>query len=309
MSNSCIPFYWTPSTIDSLEPIRIVCIIGMIIHGLFWIQFFLFSKLREISLIWLFSYLITDLILFIRFFLLFGIRSSSICLDSLARDILCYFEASSKFYLYTVQAYLILGFNICRYKRIVSNQNIYVEKVRWIILSHLLIYVLPIINVIVQFVSQLARISRRRGASCDILYNMLFVQIFNVVITYVFPVFFNLIVIGLAIRFVSSVEGVTSQQIIHLRQKRQRILLIQTIVFYTIWLFSWSPDFIAFQFIYVHSDPGIITSLLSHINTALDPILIGILDVRFLTPLKTRCKRMKRNQKIGTIQPTVNKKN
>ena len=301
MSTACVPFTWLPTTVDSLEPTRIVSIIAGVLHGFFWIQFFVYSSLRQRNMMWIFAYLITDLLLLCRFFVLYEIRVSGTCLFKTSRDILCYFEASSKFYLNTVQSYLILSFNVCRYLQIAAGRNIYTEKPRLILLAHGLIYSLPMVNLVVQFFTTWAQLWRRRGGSCDIQYSSTAVQIFNVFVTFLFPIVTNLIILALDIRYVSSVRGVCSEQIIHLRRKRQRILLCQTVSFYSIWLLLWSPDIATFQFFNVNSEPALFTSLLSYVGIALDPIIVAILDVRFLKPWRTAWKKCKRHRRIGVL--------
>jgi len=248
---------------------------------------------------WLYAYLITDFLLITQFFILYGLGRASICLFTIPRQILCYFEASSKFYITIMQSYLLLAFNVCRYKRIVSNRNIYLEKPRLIVLIHFLIYILPVLNVIIQFLTNLAQIWRRRGGSCGIQYESIIVQIFNLFIIYIIPVFLNIVVLGLGIHHVSSTQGIVSEQIILLRRKRQRILVLRTLAFYSIWLILWSPNILSFQFINVNSDPAILTSLLSYIQIALDPVLIGIVDIRFLTTWQTLWNKIKRHRQIG----------
>src|SRR5256885_14376453 len=115
MSRVCSVFNWSSDILDSLEPTLIVSIIAIIIHSLFWIQFVICSSLRQRNMMWLYVYLITDFLLIARFFILYSIRRTSICLFTTSRDVLCYFEASSKYYINIVQSYLLLAFNICRY--------------------------------------------------------------------------------------------------------------------------------------------------------------------------------------------------
>ncbi len=250
-------------------------------------------------MMWLYVYLITDFLLIARFFILYGIRLASICLFPTVRDILCYFEASLKAYINTMQSYLLLAFNICRYKQIVSNRNIYIEKPRLIVLIHFLIYILPALNIIVQFLTNLAQIWRRRGGSCDIQYVSIIVQIYNLFVIYIIPVVLNIVVLSLGIRNFSSIQGVFSQQIIYLRRKRQRILLLQTLTFYSIWLLLWSPDILSFQFTNANSDPAIVTLLLSYIEIAIDPVIMAIIDIRFLITWQTLWKKLKRHRQIG----------
>lgn len=301
MSAGCAIFSWSPSTLDSLGPTLYVSSIAVAIHTLFWIQFLVFPSLRQRNMMWLYIYLITDFLLISRFFILYGIRLAIACLFPTPRNVLCYFEAASKFYINTVQTYLLLAFNVCRYKQIVSNRNIYLERPRLIVLAHVLIYILPVVNIIVQFLTNLSQIRRRRGGSCDIIYSSTIVQIFNLFVIYIIPVFLNIIILGLGIRYVSSVKGVVSTQIIRIRRKRQRVLVLQTLVFYSIWCLLWSPDVLSFQFINVNSDPAIVTSLLSYMEIALDPALIAIVDIRFLTTWRTLYNKMKRHRQIGAI--------
>jgi ABC-type bacteriocin/lantibiotic exporter with double-glycine peptidase domain len=168
-------------------------------------------------------------------------------------------------------------------------------------LTHFLIYILPALNVIIQFLTNWAQIWRKRGDSCDILYVSLIVQIINLFLIYIIPVVLNIIILGLGIRHVSSIQGVFSQQIIDLRRKRQRILLLQTLGFYSIWLILWSPDILAAQFTNVNSDPATFTSLLSYIEIAWDPAIMAIIDVRFLTSWRTLWNKIKRHRQIGIV--------
>jgi hypothetical protein len=307
MATVCVPFTWSPSAVNSLQPILIVSSIAIVIHGIFWIQIILSSSLRQRNMMWLYVYLITDFLLISRFFILYSIRLAAMCLYPTSQNILCYFEASSKFYVDTVQSYLLLAFNVGRYMQIVYNQNIYTEKPRLIVLIHLLIYIIPALNVVVQFLTDWARLWRRRTGSCDILYNSLTIQLFNLFFTYIIPIVLGIIILGLGIRHVSSIRGVVSEQIILLRRKRQRTLLLQTIAFYTIWLILWSPDLLASQFVNVNSDPALFTSLLNCIEMALDPAFVAVLDIRFLKSWRTIWKRLKRHRQIGIAQkpPTI----
>ena len=72
-----------------------------------------------------------------------------------------------------------------------------------------------------------------------------------------------------------------AQHHISAREKYNRSLVIQFLIFYTIWLLLWSPNLIAYQFTNYISNVTIITSLLNYIEISLDPIIIAALDVRF----------------------------
>ncbi|CAF2939980.1 unnamed protein product [Rotaria sp. Silwood2] len=301
MSTFCVIFDWSIGTTGSLGPIVIISIIAVIIHSIFWIQVLAWASLRQRNMMWLYAYLVTSFLLLSRFFILYSIRRSAVCLFPTSQTILCYFDASWKFYINTVQSYLLLAFNVCRYAHIVFNRNFYTEKPHLIVLIHFLIYTLPALNLMVQFLADWTQIWRRVGESCDIIYLSLTVQIFNLFVIYIIPLLTNIIVLCLGIHHVSSIQGVISAQVIFHRRRRQRILLLKAVAFYSIWLILWSPDTLACQFVDVNSDPGVFTSLLSYIEIALDPILITIIDIRFLTKLRTLWKKIKINRRIGAL--------
>ena len=100
---NCTPLVWSLTTADALSPTVIVCAIALIAHTIFWIQLLLVPNLQEKSMMWLYGYLATDYILLIRFFILYSLRKEEVCLYPIFRMILCYVEASSKFYINAVQ--------------------------------------------------------------------------------------------------------------------------------------------------------------------------------------------------------------
>ncbi|CAF1212372.1 unnamed protein product [Rotaria magnacalcarata] len=302
MDKSCTVVYWKPSTINALEPSLAISIIASIMHVLFWIQVLSFSSLRQQNLIWLYEYIVFNGLLLVRFFLLYGIRRGETCLFPTATNIICYFEASSKAYINTIQNYFLLAFTMSRYLRIVCNQNIYKEKIRVIILLHFLIYTMSGLNIIVQFLTGWTDIWRTPGRSCDILYESVMIQIFNLFIMYVIPVIMNIIILALGIIHVSSTYGIRSEQIISIRHRRQRKLLWQTISFYSVWFILWSPNTLVFQFTDDTSTFAIYTSLLCYLEIALDPLIIAIIDLRFLMSWRKIWKKIHRQQRrIGTI--------
>ncbi|CAF0992232.1 unnamed protein product [Rotaria sp. Silwood1] len=264
MSTICTIFDWSTGNFNSLEPLIILSSVALIIHSIFWIQVLTWSSLRQRNMMWLYAYLITSFLLLLRFFILYGIRQSAMCLFITPRTVLCYFEASWKFYINTIQSYLLLAFNICRYMHIVYNRNIYKEKPHLIIFMHFLIYIIPALNLIVQFLTNWTQIRRGTDESCDIIYLSLTVQIFNLFVIYIIPLVINIIILCLGIRHVSSIQGVISQQVILRRRRRQRTLLLKAIAFYSIWLVLWSPDTLAGQFIDVNSDPVDVCSVWSN---------------------------------------------
>ncbi|CAF3245313.1 unnamed protein product [Rotaria socialis] len=302
MNTYCTVFYWTPSALSGLEPVIVMCIIATIMHGFLWIQVLSFSSLRKQNLIWLYAYLFSNTLLLVRFYILYGMRRGEVCLFSTLENIICYFEASSKGYINTIQNYFLLAFSISRYLRIVFNRNTYKGKIHLIILLHFLICTIVGLKIVVQFRVGWTQIWRAPGRSCDMLFESAIIQILNLFLMYIIPVALNIIVLALAIIHVSSTQGIRSEQIIHIRQRRQRKLILQTIAFYSVWLILWSPDILTFQFTDGTSGMAIYISLLCYIEIALDPLIIAIIDLRFLQVWRKIWNTIHRQERrVGTI--------
>jgi hypothetical protein len=121
---------------------------------------------------------------------------------------------------------------------------------------------------------------------------------------YVIPVCLNIIFLSLCIRYISSTRNIASQQIINNRRKFHRTLLIQSILFYSIWLILWSPFVISFQFTNVNSPVGIATSFVNYVQVATDPIIVAIIDKRFLKAWRTTYRKFVGNRQ-RQVHPTL----
>ena len=209
----CVVLTWSSDTADARLVTVYICAIATLIHSLFWIQFISCSSVRQIGMMWIYVYLLTDLFLIFRFFLFYIQRISEVCIPRASRTILCYFEATSKIYTNVIQSYILLALNVCRYVQIVYNRNVYLKHIRLIILAHLMIYTLPIINIAFQFFVNWTLIWRESGGTCDILYTSIYVQIYNLIIVYIIPVSLNLIFLSLCIRYIRARQNIRNEQI------------------------------------------------------------------------------------------------
>ncbi|CAF3009720.1 unnamed protein product [Rotaria sp. Silwood2] len=304
---NCTSLSWSSRLVYSLSPTVAVTSIAALIHTVFWIQVILFLSLRQRNIMWLYAYLITDLILLARFFIFYFIRHWNLCLDPTVQLMLCYVEATSKFYINIVQSYLLLALNVCRGAQIIFNRNVFIKDPYLIILSHFLIYILPALNIMIQVLANCTILLNTLGESCDIVYRSLAIEIFNIFIIYIIPVALNLIVITFCIRHVSSVKDIHSQQIINFRRKHKKTLLMQTIIFYSIWLILWSPNVLAFQFINVNTAAGIYISLLNYIEIGTDPFFVAVLDIRLFQSWKITWRKIKecRRRAITPVFPAT----
>ncbi|CAF4027037.1 unnamed protein product [Rotaria sp. Silwood1] len=290
---NCTSLSWSSTATFNLTPIIVICSIAIFIHTVFWIQVILFSSLRQRNMMWLYAYLITDFFILARFFIFYVMHHWDACLYPTFRLILCYVEATSRFYVNIVQSYLLLALNTCRGAQIIYNRNVFIKNPRLIILSHFLIYLLPAIIITIQILCNWTILLHKAGESCDIIYNSLIVEIFNLFIIYIIPISLNLIIIALCIHHVSTIRDIHSEQIINFRRKHKKTFLIQTIIFYSIWLLLWSPNVLVFQFINVNSKLGIYTSLINYIEIVTNPFFIAVLDVRIFQSWKIIWRKIK----------------
>ncbi|CAF0767406.1 unnamed protein product [Adineta steineri] len=303
-SSSCVVLSWSSSTVDARTATLYICSIAVVIHALFWIQFSLCSSVRQKGMMWIYAYLLTDLFLLFRFFLFYFQRIAEVCIPTVARVYLCYFEATSKIYTNTIQSYILLALNVCRYIQIVFNRNVYSKHIYIIIFVHLLMYTLPIVNIAFQFLVNWTQLWKQLGGTCDIRYTSIYVQVYNLILIYIIPVCLNILFLSLSIRFMNQTKSIQNQQIVNNRRKFYRKLLIQSITFYTIWFLLWSPFVISFQFINVNTVAGIATSSLNYIQVAIDPAIVAIIDVRFTKAWKAAWRKIK-NYRQAKIHPPV----
>jgi len=285
-TNATCPFSlrWNQENIDSQLSALYACIIATVTHLIFWLQFALCPSVRQKSMQWLYAYLMTDLLLLFRFFFIFIVHTTSNeCIPNRVWSLfICYFEAVFDDYLNALEAYILLALNICRYIQIVHNRNVYTTYVRSLICAHLGIYLMPVILFIIQLSVGWAQLVNFVGGSCDVSYTNIYIQTINIVFGFVLPIVLNIFIIYCNMRHVRLTSRLRqTQNHVSAREKYHRSLLIQFLVFYTVWLLLWSPNLIVYQFTIGISDVTIITSLLNYIEIALDPIIISGLDVRF----------------------------
>ena len=313
-TNSTCPnsLLWTPADTDSRSARLYVCIIASFTHSIFWLQLVFCSSVRQKSMQWIYAYLITDILLLFRFFstyIVHTIFAQCEPSDTWALFV-CYYDATVDNYLNILEVYILLALNIGRYIQIVHNKNVYRLHTKLLIATHLAIYLCSLISLVVQFIFGWTQLDMSTKNSCQVIYTNIYVQIFNFLTAFALPIALNILVIYASVRHVRLTS--TLQRAAHhvsAREKYHRSLVIQFIVFYTIWVTLWSPNIIVFQ---VSVDRANLTSyvrLLNFIQIVLDPMIIAALDVRFWQAWKKAWVYLKReilhNRNIqGRIQPT-----
>lgn len=301
--SSCIVLSWSGDVLVARGPTFALCLVALLVHAAFWIQLLFYPSVRQRGMLWFYLYLLTDLFLVLRFIVFYGQRMANTCVPISTRIYSCYFEAITKIYTNIIQSYILLGLNVCRYVQIVYNRNAYLKNIRSIILSNFAIFLLPLLNIAFQFLINWTQLLKKLGGLCDITYASVGVQVYNLIIVYAIPVSLNVLFLGLCIRFVKSTGTIQNQQIINNRRRFHRRILVQAIIFYTIWIVLWSPFVLSFQFVNVNSVTGIFTSMLNYVQIAIDPLIIAVIDRRLLKAWADTFKKILR--KRPRIQPTL----
>jgi hypothetical protein len=278
------PLLWTQVVVDSRKSQLYVCIIASIIHVVFWLQLVFHSSVRKTAMQWIYAYLITDILLLFRFFFLYIVHTKSTECEPNSSWILfiCYFEATVDNYLNILEVYILLALNICRYVQIASNQNVYQVYKNILIFTHLGIYFISLLYLFVQFLFGWTQVVSSIRDSCGVSYTNVYIQVFNMIIGFALPISLNILVIYVSVRYVRLTSTLRQgRHHVSAREKYHRSLVIQFLIFYTIWLALWSPNVIVFQVSISSDNLTTFVRLLNFIEIALDPIIIAALDVRF----------------------------
>ncbi|UJR10867.1 hypothetical protein I4U23_015054 [Adineta vaga] len=295
-ASSCVPLSWSANDTDAIEPSFYVCIIATILHSIFWLSIFTYSSLRQWeSLQWVYAFLVVDLLLLIRFFILYSLRTSSACVSIGLRIFVCYFESVGDIYLNFLQGYVLLALNICRHYQITrGGADIYTSHRRLMLAAHIMIYLIPLVVLIIEIQVGWAVSYYRLGGSCDLDFLSIGTRIFNTIFGYAFPVCLTLIYLCFSLRHVRlTAAAIHNQTIADSRLKHHRSLVLQSFIFYSVWLLLWSPHVIVSQYTYVSSMVGAISQLLNYVELASDPMIITALDVRFLKTWRKTFNKIK----------------
>jgi hypothetical protein len=314
INSTCLrPLLWTQSATNDRNSRLYVCVVASIMHGVFWFQLVVCSSVRQKSMQWIYAYLITDIFLLFRFFFVYIVRTTSFeCEPNRSWELfVCYFEATVDNYFNVLEVYILLALNICRYVQIAYSRNVYRIYKKTLILTHFGIYFLTLLFFFIQFVFGWTELHEYIKDRCEISYTNIYIQIFNIIIGFALPISLNILVIYISIRYIHLKSGLRrGVHHVSAREKYHRSLVIQFIIFYTIWLGLWSPNVIVFQVSISSVNLTNTVRLLSFIEIALDPIIIGALDIRFWQAWKklwksTRNKLLGNRRQQRRIQPTT----
>ncbi|CAF0722508.1 unnamed protein product [Adineta ricciae] len=309
------PLLWTKEATEDRRARLIACSVAVFTHTAFWLQLLFCPSVRQKSMQWIYAYLVTDILLLMRFFFIYIVRITATECEptKLWFYFVCYVEATVDNYLNVLEVYMLLALNICRYIQIAYNKNVYQLHKKLLLVTHITMYVSTAFSFIIQFSVKWARLDIKFQDSCQVTYTNIYIQVFNIITAFALPILLNVVVIYMSARHVRLTSTLQRATHVSAREKYNRSLVIQFLIFYIIWVALWSPNVILFQI----AGGGTLTAtfrLLNFIEIALDPLIIAALDVRFWQAWQkfgqyVRVEIVKRGSTAGRIGPTTTRVN
>ena len=298
---------WSQADIDSQRAFLGICIAAAIAHSIFWLPFTCCSLVRQRSLQWIYAYLITDILLLFRYFFTLIVHTTSTeCTPNPTWALfVCYFETVVDNYLNLIEVYILLALNVCRFMQIAYNRNVYTKNVRLLVATHLAIYVFSLIWFLIQFTLGWAQLDLYVQGGCDVRFTNTYAQALNIFLLFALPMALNIVVIYASVRHVRMTAGLRRlQHHVTARERYHRSLVIQFLVFYTVWISLWSPNVIVFQLSSGTNDAITVSRLLNYIEIMLDPIIVGALDVRFWNAWRQIYRKLNGKYHTSGLRPT-----
>ncbi|CAF3982942.1 unnamed protein product [Rotaria sordida] len=211
----------------------------------------------------------------------------------------------------TIDSFLLNNTNDTCPAPLLWTQAIVEDEKAALAISHVLIYVIPLIVYIAPCLLGWTDAGGFIRDTCVIFYANTYIQIFNTIFAFALPIFLNILVMYASIHHVRAKAALQkSQHYVSAREKLNRSLVIQFICFYTVWGGLWSPNIIVYQASINKKDLIYIVGLLNYINVAIDPIIVAALDFRLWHAWRKHIIRVKRTvlfQKIshGRVKPST----
>lgn len=193
MSLECANMTW-PMEIRQMGQFYLaVAIPAFVFHVLFWIQVATNQTLRQMSMFWVYNYLITDILLLVQLFVEYSSRTMSACVSDLTFNVLCKIEAYTNSYMSILEAYMLVCLNLTRYYLIVKNRNISSQHPHLLIVCNICLCIIGLSILIFQ--SLLFKIMRlesdRNTGSCSLDYANVGTRIGNLIIVLLIPIILN----------------------------------------------------------------------------------------------------------------------
>ncbi|CAF2495449.1 unnamed protein product [Rotaria sp. Silwood2] len=302
MSYQCYNMTWTVEYRQISRAYLALAIPAFIFHVLFWIHVATHRTLRQISMLWVYNYLFTDILLLVQFFVEYTIRTMSLCTSPSIFYAFCNFEAYTNTYMTVLEAYMLVCLNITRYYLIVKNCNISNQYPSILIFLNICLYIFGISILLLQVeLFQIVKLhSHHHTRSCHFNYPDIKTQFGNLIIILLIPIILNCYFMTL-----TTIHVRRAQQAVRSQHSKHLQLLVQLFVVYILWLVLWAPNVVVSHIISNYHSSSY-TRFGSIISALCDPLIFMFIDRRFLKVWKkTSCRIIRCGRPLRQIHPTT----
>lgn len=190
---------------------------AFIFHLLFWLHVATHRSLRHMSMLWVYNYLFTDILLLLQLFLEYITRtSSSLCISSWGFSLLCNLEAYTGAYMAILEAYMLVCLNISRYFLIVKNYNIAVRYPYLLFIFNAFLYIIGLAVYLLQVeVFKIVRVHvHENSPSCHFQFVEMSTQMTNLAFVLIIPILLNCYFVAITTSHVRRSQQAARAQVI-----------------------------------------------------------------------------------------------
>ncbi|CAF0750193.1 unnamed protein product [Rotaria sordida] len=288
MFYQCYNMTWTLEFRQIGRAYLALAIPAFIFHVLFWMHVATHRALRQISMLWVYNYLFTDILLLVQFFVEYTIRTMSHCIAHSSFYAFCNVEAYTNAYMTVLEAYMLVCLNITRYYLIVKNCNISTQYPYILILFNICLYLVGISVLLLQVeLFQIVKLHPHHNTgNCHFNYLDIKTQYGNLIIVLLIPIILNCYFMIL-----TTIHVRRSQQAVRSQRSKHLQLLIQFFVVYIFWLVLWAPNVVVSHIVSIN-DSNSYTRFGSLTSALCDPLIFMFIDRRFLKVWKKTSYRI-----------------
>jgi hypothetical protein len=227
MSSRCFNMTWTSSAYPLVNAYLGIAIPAFLFHVCFWFQVATHRSLRQRSMLWVYNYLLTDIILLVQLFLEYILRRSlPYCISPAIFQFLCNIEAYTSAYMVLLEAYMLVCLNISRYWLIVKNYDASARYPNTVLLFNLFLYLFGIVIYVLQVEAfEIVTVHPHESTlSCHLQFTDLTTQLVNLLFVLFIPIILNCYFMGLTTMHVRRSQQAVRAQVYLRKNKTGRML-------------------------------------------------------------------------------------
>lgn len=199
MNGSCFDLWWTTDSREFGIAYLVLGILAFIIHILFWFQVASHRSVQQMSMLWVYNYLFTDLLLLIQLFIEYAVHSLPNCVSRNVFAFNCILEAFTGIYLAILEAYMLVCLNVSRYLLIVKNYDVSIRFPRLLVAFNFFLYSFGMGFYLVQsrLIASISVHEHYNIFSCHLLYKGEGAAVGNIALVLLIPIGLNIIFVVL----------------------------------------------------------------------------------------------------------------